>query len=289
MTTFTPATGPRVRAPACATLAAARRQPGVVRRPSIGRAVAPRCGVWSTIGSRCSRRASWCFVAGIAFVVPGWWRSILISRIWDSLISPGRQGHLLGTDQFGRDVLLRLIDGARVSLSVGVLAVAIGAIFGGAIGLVSGYFGGRVDGVLMRLIDVKLAFPGILAALVIVTVLGGGLDKAMVAVGIGRCALRARRAASVMATSTRSSSKRRAAWVLARADHVRPHRSARARSADHAGHARVGHCHFWRQRRFVSGPGAQPPTAEWGLMLSESRKYLRIAWWLAVFQARRSC
>ena len=182
-------------------------------------------------------------VAAGAFVVP-----LLVAidpyqqNLRDSLQAPGSAGHLLGTDQFGRDVLLRLVDGARVSLSVGVLAVAIGASLGGGIGLLSGYFGGRLDGVLMRLIDVKLAFPGILAALVIVTVLGGGLDKAMIAVGIGALPRYARVVrASVMANK---------------------------------------HEVFVEAARSL---GASPPTAEWGLMLAESRKYLRIAWWLAVF------
>jgi ABC-type dipeptide/oligopeptide/nickel transport system permease subunit len=202
----------------------------------------------------------------------------------DALQPPGTDGHPLGTDQFGRDVLLRLMDGARVSLLAGLIAVAIAVSLGGAIGLFSGYFGGRTDDVLMRLIDVKLAFPGILAALVIVTVLGGGLDKAMLAVGIGALPRYARVVrASVMAT-------KHEVYVEA------------ARSLG-ASHARIMFGHIVPQ---VLGPvitlatlglatailataslsflglGAQPPTAEWGLMLAESRKYLRVAWWLTV-------
>lgn len=225
-------------------------------------------------------------VAGIAFVVP-----LLVAidpyqqNLRDSLQAPGSAGHLLGTDQFGRDVLLRLIDGARVSISVGVLAVAIGASLGGAIGLLSGYFGGRLDGVLMRLIDVKLAFPGILAALVIVTVLGGGLDKAMVAVGIGALPRYARLVrASVMANkhevfveAARSlgASHRRIMF-----GHIVPHVLGPLITL-----ATVGLATAILATASLSflGLGAQPPTAEWGLMLSESRKYLRIAWWLAVF------
>src|SRR5205814_453556 len=103
----------------------------------------------------------------------------------DSLLAPGTQGHPLGTDQFGRDVLLRLIDGGRASLSIGFAAVAIAMVSGGLVGLVAGMRGGWVDRALMRLVDVELAFPGILLALIIVTILGPGLEKVAIAVGVG--------------------------------------------------------------------------------------------------------
>jgi peptide/nickel transport system permease protein len=202
----------------------------------------------------------------------------------DSLQPPGTVGHLLGTDQFGRDVLLRLVDGARVSLTVGLIAVAIAVVLGGGIGLLSGYFGGRVDGVLMRLIDVKLAFPGILAALVIVTILGGGLDKAMVAVGIGALPRYARVVrASVMAGKYEAYVE--AARSLGASDvrimfgHIVPQVLGPVITL-----ATLGLATAILAAASLSflGLGAQPPTAEWGLMLAESRKYLRVAWWLAV-------
>src|SRR5574342_1306618 len=101
----------------------------------------------------------------------------------DSLLAPGTPDHWLGTDHLGRDILLRLIDGARVSLTIGFISVGISVSLGGLAGLSAGYFGGRLDSVLMRLMDMQLAFPGILAALVIVTVLGNGINQAMIAVG----------------------------------------------------------------------------------------------------------
>ncbi|TMG56779.1 MAG: ABC transporter permease [Chloroflexi bacterium] len=103
----------------------------------------------------------------------------------DSLLAPLSPGHLLGTDQFGRDVLLRLVDGGRASLAVGFGAVAIATSLGSLVGLVAGMRGDWVDRVLMRLVDVELAFPGILLALIIVTILGPGLEKIAIAVGIG--------------------------------------------------------------------------------------------------------
>ena len=203
----------------------------------------------------------------------------------DSLQPPGTPGHTLGTDNFGRDVLLRLIDGGRVSLSVGLIAVGISASVGGVIGLVAGYFGRWTDRILMRLIDVQLGFPGILLALVIITVLGTGLEKVMVAVGIGGIPRFARvvrgsvlntkgelyveAARSIGATDTRI--------MLA---HLVPQTLGSAITIATFGLATA--ILSIASLSFL-GLGAQPPTAEWGLMLSEARRYLRTAWWLAVF------
>ncbi len=100
------------------------------------------------------------------------------------LLPPLSAGNVLGTDQLGRDVLSRLLHGARLSLWVALLGVSIAAFTGSALGLLAGYFEGRVDGVLMRLIDVLMAFPYLLLALAIVVVLGPGLDNAMLAIAI---------------------------------------------------------------------------------------------------------
>lgn len=197
---------------------------------------------------------------------------------------PLSPGQVLGTDQLGRDVLLRLIDGARTSLSVGFIAVAIALLVGAAIGLASGSVGGRVDEILMRLIDVKLAFPGILAALVIVTVLGSGLDKVMIAVGIGAMPRYARvLRASVLATKGEPYVE--AARSLGATDlrvalaHILPQVLGPATTL-----ATLGLAEAILAAASLSflGLGPQPPTAEWGLVLSEGRKYLRVAWWLAV-------
>jgi peptide/nickel transport system permease protein len=182
-------------------------------------------------------------------------------------------------------LLLRLVDGSRVSLVAGLIAVAIAVVLGGGLGLLSGYFGGHADTLIMRLIDVKLAFPGILAALVIVTLLGGGLDKAMLAVGIGALPRYARVVrASVLATkhelfveAARSlgASDRRLMFA-----HIVPQVMGPVITLATLGLATA--ILATASLSFL-GLGAQPPTAEWGLMLAESRKYLRIAWWMAVF------
>jgi peptide/nickel transport system permease protein len=204
--------------------------------------------------------------------------------LMDSLLPPGSPDHPLGTDHLGRDVLLRLIDGARVSLSVGVIAVLVSAGFGGLLGLVAGFRGGRLDVVLMRLMDVQLAFPGILAALVIVTVLGSGLDKAMLAVGLGGIpryarlvrgsVLALRHQLFVDAARSLGASDRRIMFA-----HIAPHTLGPLITL-----ATLGLATAMLATASLSflGLGAQPPTAEWGLMLADGRKYLRVAWWLCV-------
>ena len=103
----------------------------------------------------------------------------------NAFLTPGKQGHLLGTDNFGRDLFARMLYGARVSLIVGLGAVAIGGTIGIILGLVAGYFGGVLDSVIMRLMDALFAFPFILLAITLMTVLGSGLMNVIVAIAVG--------------------------------------------------------------------------------------------------------
>lgn len=225
-------------------------------------------------------------IGAIAVVVP---RVIHIDpyrqSLADSLLPPGAPGHPLGTDHLGRDILLRLIDGARVSLAMGFIAVGVAVVVGGLIGLLAGYFGGVTDGVLMRLIDVQLTFPGILFALVIVTVLGSGLAKAMIAVGIAAVprfarvvrgsVLAARHELYVEAARSIGASERRIIFA-----HILPQVTGPVITL-----ATLGLASTILAGAALSflGLGPRPPTAEWGLMLADGRKYLQTAWWLGVF------
>ena len=203
----------------------------------------------------------------------------------DAFQPPMSAGHLLGTDNFGRDVLLRLIDGGRVSLSVGLLAVVISASVGGVVGLVAGYFGGWPDRILMRIVDVQLGFPGILLALVIITILGSGLEKVTIAVGIGGIP-RFARVVRGSVLNTKKDLYVEAARSVGATDlrimftHLVPQTLGAAITIATFG---IATAILSIAGLSFLGLGAQPPTAEWGLMLSEARRYLRTAWWLAVF------
>ena len=200
------------------------------------------------------------------------------------LLPPGGE-HPLGTDQLGRDQLARILYGSRISLVVGLVAVAISGAAGTVLGLIAGYAGGWVDEVLGRLIDVMLAFPGILLTLLFVVILGPGLVNVMIAVGISRTPAFARLVRGCVLTIKENE------FVLA------------ARAAG-GSDVRIMFRHILRNilaplivystlgvatailvaaSMGYLGLGAQPPTAEWGLMLSESRDFIRYAWWTPTF------
>jgi peptide/nickel transport system permease protein len=110
----------------------------------------------------------------------------------DKLLQPGESGHLLGTDAIGRDILSRLLYGARTALMVGVVALTMSAVIGIILGLIAGYYGGKVNAIIMRFIDAVMCFPAILLALTIAAALGSGLTNVMIAIGIGMMAPYAR-------------------------------------------------------------------------------------------------
>jgi peptide/nickel transport system permease protein len=200
----------------------------------------------------------------------------------ENQLQPPSWQHWAGTDLFGRDIFSRLLFGARLSLPVGVVAVVIACVPGLLLGLLAGYYGRRVDGVIMRAMDMMLAFPGILMALSIVALLGSGLPNAMIAVGIAGIPAYTRLVrGSVLVT-------KRKQFVLA----------ARAAGCD-SGRIMVRHILpdivapifvlatldlAWAILNASSlsflGLGAQPPAPEWGAMLNEGRGYLRQAPWI---------
>lgn len=192
--------------------------------------------------------------------------------------------HLLGTDHIGRDVLTRVIHASRISLRIGFSAVAIAAIGGTIVGLVAGYMGGKTDWFISRVLDVMLAFPGILFAIVIVSTLGPGLNNAMIALGIAAIPYYARvvRGATLSARElvyVRAARSVGMGEVRIMARHVLPNVGSPIIIM-----ATLGLASSIIAAAGLSflGLGAVPPTPEWGLELSESRRYLRFAPWMGV-------
>ncbi len=202
----------------------------------------------------------------------------------DALQAPGAR-FPLGSDQFGRDVASRVLHGARVSLTIGLISVSIAVALGAPLGLVSGYYGGRLDMLIMRVMDVLLAFPGILLALAIVSVLSPGLTNVMIAVGLSAVPTYARlvRASTLAARENLYVEAARALGgrdlgILAR--YILPNVVAPLIVIATLG---LGTAILSAAALGFLGLGSQPPQPEWGRMLGEGRDYLREAWWISTF------
>ncbi|OWJ80477.1 ABC transporter permease subunit [Haematobacter genomosp. 1] len=208
--------------------------------------------------------------------------SLLVPPIWQE---GGKSGFLLGTDAVGRDILSRLIYGAQYSLFIGIVVVAVALIGGIIIGLVAGYFGGWVDTVIMRVMDVILAFPSLLLALVLVAVLGPGLVNAMIAIAIvyqphfarlTRAAVMGeKRREYVTAARVSGAGNLRLMFRTILPNCLAPLIVQGTLSFSNAvlDAAALG----------FLGMGAQPPTPEWGTMLAEAREFILRAWWVVTF------
>ena len=193
--------------------------------------------------------------------------------------------HLLGTDHLGRDILARIIYGSRIALLVGLSAVLISGFLGMAIGLIAGYFRGRVDDFFMRLADIQLAFPFILLAIAVIGVLGPSLRNIIVVIGVSSWVVYARVVRGEV-LSIREREFVQAAIALGSFDlrivlrHVLPNAFTPWLVVATLDMARVI---VIESALSFLGLGVQPPTPTWGGMLADGRVYLSTAWWLATF------
>ncbi|HEV2899886.1 MAG TPA: ABC transporter permease subunit [Pseudaminobacter sp.] len=197
----------------------------------------------------------------------------------------GRAAFPLGTDAVGRDMLSRLLFGARYSLFIGVFVTTIALVGGIIIGVVAGYFGGWIDTVIMRIMDIILAFPSLLLALVLVAVLGPGLTNAMIAIALVLQPhfVRLTRAAVM-------SEKGREYVTAARVAGAGPLRLMFRTILPNCMAPLIVQATLSVSNALLDaaalgflGMGAQPPTPEWGTMLAEAREFILRAWWVVTF------
>lgn len=191
-------------------------------------------------------------------------------------LQPPSAEHWFGTDNYGRDIFTRIIHGMALTLQVGFLSVTMGGVIGVVLGIVSGYYGGKIDTVIMRVMDVLLAFPGILLALAIVSVLGGSLQNVIIAVAVFSVPAFAR----IVRGSTLSVRKLEyidAVKALGASDfriifkHILPNvMSPIIVQAT----LRIATAVLTASGLSFLGLGAQPPTPEWGAMLSDGRNFM---------------
>ena len=203
----------------------------------------------------------------------------------DAILLPPSPGHLLGTDSLGRDVFSRLVYGARVSLWVGFLAVGISACIGIILGLVAGYFGGIIDEIIMRFVDIMLCFPSFFLILAVIAFLEPNLTNIMIVIGLTSWmgvarlvraeTLSLRTREFVLAAKLSGASLTRILFI-----HILPNGLAPVLVSATLG---IASAILTESALSFLGLGVQPPTPSWGNMLMEGKDVLEIAPWLSIF------
>ena len=200
--------------------------------------------------------------------------------VWDE---KGTWAHVLGTDRLGRDMLSRIIWGARVSLTAGVLTVLLASAFGAAVGLVAGYYGGRVDAILMRITDATMSFPVILLALILAVTVGPSFVNVVIAIAVILWARYARVMRGQVLTLmeldfiTQARIAGASAWrIIVR--HLLPNT---LNTLVVLITLQIGYVIIVEASLSFLGAGIPPPTPAWGSMIAEGRDFITRAWWVS--------
>ncbi len=244
--------------------------------------------------TRAVRKLPGLFVVG--FIITFAWIAIALLAPWlapydpdaiafDALLASPSADHLMGTDQLGRDIFSRVLYGARVDLFMGVVGLIAPLVIGVFLGLLSGYFGGWTDTIIMRMLDITIAFPFLVLVLAIVAVLGPGLGSYFVALALVAWVPYARlvrgqvqlikRSDFIAATNSLGLGS---GYTLIR--HVLPNCVVPALVFAVTDFVLI--ILYGSSLGFL-GMGAQPPTAEWGVMIADGQTYLSTAWWISFF------
>ncbi len=207
-----------------------------------------------------------------------------IDQIAQPFQAPGGD-HLLGTDRFGRDIWSRLVFGSQTSLQVGVISVSIALLIGGSIGLISGYYGGWFDSIVQRLIDIMLAFPGLILIIAIASVLGPSLQNAMFAIGITASPSFARLVRGSTLTIKQRQYIEAAQAIGARAPRIMLYGILPNIAAPVIVQTTLAFSGAILAEASLSflGLGTQPPDPAWGTMLGEGRQFMSLAPWVAFY------
>lgn len=203
----------------------------------------------------------------------------------NSIYSQSSKEHLLGTDRLGRDILSRLIYGTRQSLRIGIISVAIAAFFGTILGSIAGFYGGKTDNILMRILDIYQSIPGMLLSIALAASLGPGINNAILAIGISTIPAYAHIIrASIM--TVREKEYIEAAMAINAGDfriitkHVLPNAIAPLIVEITMN---IGNSILAAATLSFIGLGAQPPSPEWGAMLCEGRNFMRDYGYLVIY------
>lgn len=207
------------------------------------------------------------------------------TNLSNRLLPPMSKGHLFGTDPMGRDLLSRVIYGTRISILVSLTAVFIAGLFGTFVGLLSGFYGGWPDRIVMRFVDVQLSFPFVILALTIAAILGPSLKNIIITLAVSNWVLYARLVRGEVLGIKQKQFIQAAFTIGLRnwriiATNIFPNVAA---PVIVLASLEVGRMIITEAAISFLGFGIQPPTAAWGNILAEGRDYMTTAWWLTVF------